>query len=497
MNKPQIYLLTEKESRYYIRVNNIIVKVLSRPEFISIGDDGRQRFVVFDASLAAIRAELERNRVSIPALAKKAHSKMMNHYFTIGYPADRDGNKISDTLRLLTDFEPVHGYDIPEDNPIYTFADPLREETEQEADYWRARRKDLDLPDDCYYLNSNAWFVMRRLHSISAMLNGDAVSIEPEEINGPFVQMVQTRVTNSLVLLNTEEAEKQIGLDGTATIKLADGLTVTIAGIDGKERKVTTTDLMLLDAILITYTTQRNPDRVILSLQEYANMRGVTDMKSLRKQVLKGLMFWKTFGYNAVEIKEGKKTPSGAIGICGGTAVIKQGNIIFNFNPDFRTALEVLAPLDYAKETLALDPKTSQYYFSRFIDAYYRINEGRPQANKISVLALMEKSPNIPSYDDVAASNRAYTARIIKPFLDDLDALDRITYDIVDVKGNIIEEPDKMSIHDFLNAYVQIDYWDYPTHEERVQQKQLRAANKKKAKKRGKRISKDQDTAES
>lgn len=496
MEKPQIFLLTEKEKRYYDRVNNVIDKVCSRPEFTVIGDDGRQRFVFNDTSLAAIRDALERSRVSIPALTKKAHSKMTNHYFTIGYLADRDGNKISDTLHLLLDINP-RGYDVPQDSPIYTFTDPIRKETEQEADYWRARRAELELPDDFYYLNCIAWSKMRFLDVVISLLNGDTVNVEPEEINGPFVQMVQTRVTNSLVLLNTQEAKKQIGLDGTATIKLADDLTVTIAGIDGKERKVTTTDLMLLDAILITYTTQRNPNRVILPLQEYAALRGVTDMKSLRKQVLKGLAFWKTFGYNTVEIIDGKKAPSGTIGICGGTALIKQGNIIFNFNPDFRSALEVLAPLDYAKETLSLDPKTSQYYFSRFIDAYYRINEGRPQANKISVLALMEKSPNIPSYEEVAASNRAYTARIITPFIADLDALDRITYDIVDVKGNIVEKPEEMSIHDFLNAYVQIDYWDYPTHEERVQKKQLRAASKKKTKKRGKHISKDQDTPKS
>lgn len=491
MDKPQIYLLTEKESHYYTRVNNIIVKVLSRPEFINIGDDGREHFVIFDSSLAAIRAELERNKVSIAALAKKTGRKMMEHYFTIGYPADKDGNKISDTLRLLTDNAPVRGADIPADNPIYTFENPLREETEAEADYWRERRTDLNLPDDCYYLNANAWFVMRRLHSISAMLTGEA-AISDAEITSPFAQMVQTRVTNSLALLNTERAERQIGLDGTVTVKLADDLSVIISGIDGKAANVTTTALMLFDAILLTYTTQRNPKRVSLPLAEYAKMRGVTDLKSLRKQVIRDLLFWSDFKYNTVEIVNGKQTPSGNIKINGGTAIINRGCIVFNFNADFADALEVLAPMDYAKETLALDPKTSQYYLSRFIDGYYRMNEGKKQLERIAVQTLLDKCPTIPTYEEVAASNRDHRGRIIKKLMEDLDAIDRITYDIVDKAGNVIQDPMSMPILDFLKAYVQITYWDYPTHEERVQHKQIRA-KKKSAKKRGLPISKDSD----
>ena len=491
MNDKQIYLLTEKEGRYYSRVNNIIVKVLSRPEYIGIGDDGKQRFVIFDASLAAIRAELERNKVSIPALAKKTSRKMMEHYFTIGYPADRD----NDTLRLLTDTSPVRGTDIPTDNPIYNFDNPLREETEDEADYWRARRADLGLPDDCYYLNANAWIVMRRLHSISSMLNGDA-TISDTEISSPFAQMVQTRVTNSLALIATaQEAQKQRSFDGTITVKLANDLTVIIAGTDGNTANVTTTALMLFDAILLTYTAQRNPNRVSLPLSEYAKMRGVTDMKSLRKQVTRDLLFWSDFKYNTVEIVDGKKTPSGNIKICGGTAVIRQGNITFNFNSDFSDALEVLAPMDYAKETLALDPKTSQYYLSRFIDGYYRINEGQKQVERVAVQTLLDKCPTIPTYEEVAASNRDHRGRIIKKLMEDLDAIDRISYDIEDKAGNVIADPESMPILDFLKSYVRFTYWDYPTHDERIQQKQRRAEKKKaeKEKKRGLPVSKDAD----
>lgn len=181
MSETQIYLLSEKESRYYTRVNNIILKVLSRPEYIGIGDDGKQYSVIWPA-LDTIRAELEHKKVSIPALTKKISAKMSKHYFTIGYTADKNGKKTSDTLRLLTDNAPVPGVDIPADNPIYTFDNPLREETDAEADYWRARRADLDLPDDCYYLNANAWIVMRRLDSISSMLNGLAPKKEQQEI---------------------------------------------------------------------------------------------------------------------------------------------------------------------------------------------------------------------------------------------------------------------------------------------------------------------------
>lgn len=494
MNKPQIYLLTEKESRYYTRVNNIVLKVLSRPDFINIGDDGRERFVIFDASLAAIRAELERNKVSIPALSKKISRKMMEHYFTIGYPADRDGIKTSDTLRLLTDNAPVHGADISDDNPIYTFDNPLREETEDEADYWRARRADLGLPDDCYYLNANAWFVMRRLHSISSMLMG-GVAISDAEITSPFAQMVQTRVTNSLALLKTDKLEKQTSIDGTVTVKLADDLFVIIAGIDGKAANVTTTALMLFDAILLTYTTQRNPRRVSLPLAEYAKMRGVTDIKSLRKQVTRDLLFWSDFKYNTVELVDGKKTPSGNIKINGGTAIINRGNIIFNFNTDFADALEVLAPMDYARETLALDPKTSQYYLSRFIDSYYRMNEGQKQVERVAVQTLLDKCPTIPTYEEVAASNRDHRGRIIQKLMEDLDAIDRISYDIEDKAGNVIDHPESMPILDFLKSYVRFTYWDYPTHEERIQQKQRRAKKRKaeKEKKRGLPVSKDAD----
>ena len=51
------------------------------------------------------------------------------------------------------------------------------------------------------------------------------------------------------------------------------------------------------------------------------------------------------------------------------------------------------------------------------------MNYFKNNADTISVKALLDNMPGIPSYEEVATSDRDYNRRIIKPFEDSLDAL--------------------------------------------------------------------------
>ena len=78
-----------------------------------------------------------------------------------------------------------------------------------------------------------------------------------------------------------------------------------------------------------------------------------------------------------------------------------------------------------AKKALAIDDrynKSSYYFLTRLLE-HLNMNYFKPNRNIISVQTLLEATPEIPSYDEVAESGRHYRQQIIDPFQNDMDAL--------------------------------------------------------------------------
>ena len=296
-----------------------------------------------------------------------------------------------------------------------------------------------------------------------------------------FFRAAQNRITNALPDILRNGIQLDLNKDGTAIVgnKKNDKIIYRFSGmadeVNGYE--VDTTALMLLDSLLIKLADSSTPS-VVLTLEEYADIRNKSTDKgsidSLRRQVVRDLRPLFNLSARYREKINGRWVDSGDVGICGGTAIVRDKTIYFNFNADLFNSLKRFAPTDLSRETLAANPRTSVYYFSRYLDQNYRINEGKSRLSRIKISTLLSKTPKIPSIEYVRENRYSAKQKIIVPFFRDMDDIDRIGYEVYDQDGHLVEDPLNMSYEDFYNASLEINYEEYPEHQDRVKRRKKR-----------------------
>ena len=303
-----------------------------------------------------------------------------------------------------------------------------------------------------------------------------------------FVPFLQSKAINAISKTKTRNLTSQLNLLGDAEIKVSDTFTFRIKDYQKLTNGIPTTAYMLLDCFIIHFTKHPNKEaKIRLSLSEYMKMRNLSDAKSARVRVLRDIEALKLIEYEAKEKIKGKWKSSGAISIYGGTGFIENGIIHFNFNMDFYEALINSRIMEYSKDTLKLNPKRHPhaYYFSRYLDENYRMNEGKERVSIITVPTLLTKSPQLPTYDEVVAQHQGAIYRhIIEPVIRDLDSIDRLYYDFVTDNGEIIEKPldyfkGENGYSKFLAAKIKIDYGEYKQHTKRIEQRKKHVAKAK------------------
>lgn len=255
---------------------------------------------------------------------------------------------------------------------------------------------------------------------------------------------------------------------------------------EGKVAKVSTGALMLNDFFL-KETHRTRSASLAIPLRDYAIIKGRSTAKqplqTLKAEILRQMDELKALRYSCYETVNGKKKYSGQLEINGGTAFVVNGYIYWNYNPDLYSQLmAITAPADYPKELWAANPRTSTYYFGRYIATNWRLNEGKPGREKITMRTLTSKSPNLPTYDEVMKGNRDLTGRIVKKTFIDLDALDTLYYDFYTAEGEKVENPEKLDYQTFINGYILVDYSEYPQHPDRVKKGQERRKKAREAK---------------
>ena len=251
-------------------------------------------------------------------------------------------------------------------------------------------------------------------------------------------------------------------------------------------QKISTPAIMLTDFFL-DESNRTGSASIAVPLRELAIRKERSTSKQsiqkLREDVLKQMEEIKECGrFTCKERINGELKDSGKVEINGGTAFIAGGVIYWNFNQDLYNQLSLIAPTDFPKELWKVDPRTNQYFFGRYIVVNRRLNEGKPGRERIPIKTLISKSPNLPSYEEVMKSNRDVSGRIIKKTFSDLDALEFVFYDVYTADGKKVENPEEMDYQTFINAYIQVDYSDFPEHPKRVKKRQDRQKKIKDAK---------------
>ena len=250
----------------------------------------------------------------------------------------------------------------------------------------------------------------------------------------------------------------------------------------GKSKKISTGALMLKDFLLWEACRKKSPT-VEVTLREYAEKKHRSTSKQalqkLKEEVWKQMKELIPVHISCQEKIDGKLKTLGQISINGGTAAVVKGVIRWNFNQDLFDILIKYSPTDYLTELWAADPRTSTYYFGKYIIQNRRLNENKRGRDKINIRTLIEKSPNLPTYDEVMNGNRDLTGRIVKKTFEDLDALESLYYEFYTKTGERIDNPDTISYQTFINGYIVVDYSDFPAHPERIEAEKKRKKRKK------------------
>lgn len=302
--------------------------------------------------------------------------------------------------------------------------------------------------------------------------------------NETFAPVAQNKGVNALAFINSGTLESLDAKTHKAKISVND-VTFEIEGYTGK---TSTAALMLNDMFLSILAETGNPSLQI-ELREIARRKGRSTGKQaiykLRQEVLAWMKEIASITYRCRERVNGKWTESGTISINGGTSFIKNGVVYWNYNSDLSAQLALLAPMDFATELWKVDPRTNQYYFGRYIDQNYRLNEGKKGRERIPIRTLISKSPNLPTYEDVIRSNsRHVTDRIVRPTFADLDALEHVFYTVEAEDGTPIDDPASLDYDTFIAAYIVVDYADYPAHTRRLANQERRQKHAKAAQER-------------
>lgn len=315
------------------------------------------------------------------------------------------------------------------------------------------------------------------VESISNLILEKTIQFYPLDKSNLFTMIRQNTATNTLSKIHPKIG-KNAELDmitGVATME-KDGLTITMQ--EFKKLNVRTSAFMLLDyaVMCLTEAGSKKPD-VIIPLCDYMKDRNLTSIEETRKQVKKDM---ETLYNITISFKDKKKGGKNYIDIrlLGAKGIIKHDMIYMYFNVPFYQMLLNSPVMPLCKEIFALDTQKypHSYHLFRKIQEHKNMNAGKRNENIISVKALLNAANGIPPPEEV--KNRNYKARIKKPFEDNMNALQLITWKYQN------DNPD-MDFDTFLNSNVIIDWKSYPDQTKRLQAKaekieKIKAKKKKK-----------------
>ena len=105
--------------------------------------------------------------------------------------------------------------------------------------------------------------------------------------------------------------------------------------------------------------------------------------------------------------------------------VSRNGKITFTFGTTFFGVLKTYSVMSYPEQLGQINSRLNpnSYNFLRKISEHKNMNAGKKNENIISVETLLSCANALPSYDEVMASDRHISSRIIEPFLRDMNAL--------------------------------------------------------------------------
>lgn len=282
----------------------------------------------------------------------------------------------------------------------------------------------------------------------------------------------QSAVTNTLSRVTTgKRCDLKVDLlADRATVK-KDALTVNLLEYGKYRAELKPSTHRLLDALVMQFTKQGGISRhVAMPMREYAMLCGLSDVKGAREQVERDLealyrvsLSFKGRGRNFMDCR-----------LCSEKGIVK-GVIKFSFTELFFEKLKAytIMPLPEQYFRLNGNANPNSGFFLRKLAEHKNMNCNKPNADLISVRALLDSSPMLPQYEEVASGGRQVRQRIIAPFERDMNALsDTLTWQYRRAGGGELTEAERSDLgyDEFTLLQVMIDWKQYPKRENKQPQ---------------------------
>lgn len=279
----------------------------------------------------------------------------------------------------------------------------------------------------------------------------------------------QSAVTNTLARVTTgKRSDLKIDLlADRATVK-REALTVALLEYGKHRAELKPSTHRLLDALVMQFTKHGGTScHVAMPLREYMQLCGLSDTKGTRKQVERDLealyhisLSFKGSGRSFMDCR-----------LCSEKGIVK-GVIKFCFTEPFYEKLKVytIMPLPEQYFRLNGNANPNSGFFLRKLAEHKNMNYGKGNADLISVRALLESSPLLPRYEEIATKCRHIRQRIITPFERDMNALhETLIWKYRRISGEELtqEEQNALNYEEFALLQVVIDWKQYPKREDK------------------------------
>lgn len=270
---------------------------------------------------------------------------------------------------------------------------------------------------------------------------------------------------------------------------------VQCGGMDLKTHK-------LLDMCVLKITPNITPptspqellpekDRTIkITAKQYMDLTGLKDKKEAAKQLKEAAerLYNVSLKFDMEVMYPGKRKKEvehWERRILEAKAIWNRGEVALIFTQPLWHYFQSAALMPINKNIFKINGKynPNSYFFADKLLSHHNMNLTKPNANRISVSTLLN-APTIPSYEEVAKSDRHFDKRIIAPFERDLDALMFPEYGILEsweycnAKGEPLtdEQLDLKNYEVFSQLLLNFELKDYPDQTERI--KKMQAAKK-------------------
>ena len=323
-------------------------------------------------------------------------------------------------------------------------------------------------------------------------------SVMSKLIKKSYIPFLHGVGTHKLAQSSTR-TKKPIMNEGTATITKGNH-TIHIKNFNESRSGLRISTQKLLDACISVLTEQNHYREtgkintlIKIPLKEYAEMVGIkvteSNIKDLRKRVSNDLETLYDISLDWTEGK-GKNTKSYLKMRLIGSQGIKNGVIHVGFYEPLAEYLINAYVMQYPLALFKVDERNpSTYHIGRKLIYHHSMdnNQLKGTAGIISVKALLDECPDIPTYDEIMSTDRHLDKRIKKPFENALNNLEFITWEYSNAKNVPLtkEQAESTAYADFISFYIRYTVKDFPNSIKRIEAKaQEKEATKAKAIKR-------------